>query len=152
MGSFIPLLLVVVVFVLLIIVPYRRQAARQRSVQAMQASLEPGTQVMTTAGIYGTVVSVGEKSVELEVAPGTVIRIARAAIGELAQSEGGLYAPEGAAGEIESSDEDEMATDEDETESEEWDEDGAESGEADEDDTEDEAGPEGHRPGGGTAS
>lgn len=82
MGSLIPLLLVVLVFVLLIIVPYRRQAARQREIRSMQAALKPGTEIMTTSGLYGTVVSIAEKTVELEIASGTVIRIARGAIGE----------------------------------------------------------------------
>lgn len=83
MGSAIPLLLVVVVFVLLIIVPYRRQAQRQRDVRSMQAALQPGTDVMTTSGLFGTIVGIDERFAELEIADGVVIRVARAAIGEV---------------------------------------------------------------------
>ena len=103
MGSAITLILIVVVFVLLIIVPYRRQAQRQREVRAMQAALEPGTEVMTTSGLYGTVVSVQETVVELEIAPGMIIRVARGAIGETVRPQQPALSGESGVPEIEES-------------------------------------------------
>ncbi|HVX46166.1 MAG TPA: preprotein translocase subunit YajC [Mycobacteriales bacterium] len=115
MGSVIPLLLVVVVFVLLIIVPYRRQAQRQRDVRAMQSALQPGTDVMTTSGLFGTIVAVTDRFAELEIAEGVVIRVARAAIGEVVKPEApvleGEYAADGA--EDEDADAEEYEEDED---------------------------------------
>jgi preprotein translocase subunit YajC len=48
----------------------------------MQATLGPGAEVMTGSGIYGTVTEVDEEegTVGLEVSPGVVLRIARAAV------------------------------------------------------------------------
>jgi preprotein translocase subunit YajC len=105
MGSLIPLLLVVVVFVLLIIVPYRRQAQRQRDVRAMQAALQPGTDVMTTSGLFGTIVGITDRYAEVEIAEGVVIRVARAAIGEVVKPEAPVLEGE-YAGEDEDEDDD----------------------------------------------
>lgn len=62
----------------LFILPQQR---RIREHQAVVASLEVGDEVMTTAGIYGTVVALDDQVVTLEVAPGTALRVARGAVG-----------------------------------------------------------------------
>jgi preprotein translocase subunit YajC len=72
-----PLLLIVVVFWFLLIRPQRR---RQQELARTQRALGAGDQVMLGAGIYGTVRSVADDVVELEVAPGTTVRVARAAV------------------------------------------------------------------------
>jgi preprotein translocase subunit YajC len=59
----------------------RPQQQRVRAHQVVVASLREGDEVITTAGIYGTVVSVDEEIVVLEIAPELTIRIARGAIG-----------------------------------------------------------------------
>ena len=71
------LLLLVGGFYLLAIRP---QKARIRAVQQTQATLAPGQQVMTTSGLYGTVTSVDDQDLHLEVAPGVVLRFARGAV------------------------------------------------------------------------
>jgi preprotein translocase subunit YajC len=38
--------------------------------------------VLTTSGIYGRITNLGESDADLEIAPGTVIHIARGAIGQ----------------------------------------------------------------------
>lgn len=58
----------------------RPQKARLRALQQTQAALAPGVEVMTTAGLYGTVTAVGDEDVTLEVSPGVTVRFARAAI------------------------------------------------------------------------
>ncbi len=72
-----PLLLIVVVFWFLLIRPQRR---RQQELARTQRALGPGDEVMLGAGIYGTVRSLADDTVELEVAPGTTLRVARAAV------------------------------------------------------------------------
>jgi preprotein translocase subunit YajC len=54
--------------------PARNQ---QRKVQQLQESLEVGQEVVLSAGIFGTIRSLSETRVEIEVAPGTVITVAR---------------------------------------------------------------------------
>jgi preprotein translocase subunit YajC len=71
--------LLVVAFFVLIVLPQRRRMAAQR---ALIASIEPGDEVITTGGIYGTVRRADDISVELEIADGIVVKVARAAIGQ----------------------------------------------------------------------
>lgn len=74
---FLTFLLIAVVFWMLLVRPARR---RQAQLRQTQSSLEYGTEVMIGAGIYGRVVSFDEDTVDLEVSPGTNIKVARAAI------------------------------------------------------------------------
>jgi preprotein translocase subunit YajC len=74
--------------VLLILLPalafyfllWRPQQRRMASARSLQAALEENDEVMTTSGMFGRVVHLGDDEVELEIAPGTVIRLARGAI------------------------------------------------------------------------
>ena len=84
LGTLLPILLIGVVFYLLIMRPARN---RQRKQAEMMSALAPGTQVMTTAGIYGTLVSIDDENAEIEIAPGVVIRVVKAAIGKVVESE-----------------------------------------------------------------
>ncbi len=64
-------------FYMLIIRPGKK---RQQAQQQMAATLIPGAEVMTTAGVFGTVVSVTDDEVGMEIAPGVVMRILPAAV------------------------------------------------------------------------
>lgn len=77
LATFLPLVLIVLVFWFLVIRPTRK---RQQQVSAVQSSLGPGSQVMLSSGIFGTVVSVADESVRVEIAPGTTIKVARQAV------------------------------------------------------------------------
>ncbi|MGH3510070.1 MAG: preprotein translocase subunit YajC [Nocardioidaceae bacterium] len=77
LGAFLPFVLLAVVFWLLVVRPQRN---RQRKLSLVQHELTPGAEVMLGSGIYGTVVSVEDDRVHLEVAPGTTITVARAAV------------------------------------------------------------------------
>jgi preprotein translocase subunit YajC len=57
----------------------KRQAAQQ---QDMQKSLSTGDKVMTTSGLYGTVVRTGDDSIDIEIAPGITTTWLRAAVRE----------------------------------------------------------------------
>ncbi|MCF8531225.1 MAG: preprotein translocase subunit YajC [Candidatus Nanopelagicales bacterium] len=75
-----PILLLVGAFYFLLIRP---QKNRQKAQAQMVANIAAGTDVMTTAGIFGTVRSAGEDELLLEIAPGTIIRILPAAIAKV---------------------------------------------------------------------
>jgi preprotein translocase subunit YajC len=62
----------------------RRQRAAQ---QQRQVGLEPGSHVITTAGLHGTVVDTDGGDVLLEVAPDVVLRFTRAAIARVVPPE-----------------------------------------------------------------
>ena len=71
--------ILVVAFLLLIVRPQRRQMAAHR---ALVATLGVGDEVVTSGGIYGTIQHLDEQAVDLEVAPGVVLRVARGAIAQ----------------------------------------------------------------------
>ncbi|RBQ14597.1 preprotein translocase subunit YajC [Spongiactinospora rosea] len=80
LTSFIPLILLVVVFYFLLIRPQRK---RQQEQLRMQNSLVPGTRVVTTAGMFATVVALDDEDVILEIAPGVEARFMKGAIGRV---------------------------------------------------------------------
>ena len=74
------LILLAVTFLLmwvLFIVPQQR---RLRAHQALVARLEVGDEVMATSGLFGTITELDEEVVHLEIAEGTVVRLARGAV------------------------------------------------------------------------
>ena len=76
----IPVVILVVAFYLLIIRPQRTRA---RAAADLQSRLAPGVKVMTTSGMFGTVSSIEDDAVVLEVSPGTTVRWAKPAIGRI---------------------------------------------------------------------
>ena len=76
--AFLPLLLMGVVFYFLLIRP---QSQRRRAQMQMQSDID---EIVTTAGIYGTVTDIDDDFgiATIEVAPGTEIRMARSAIAQ----------------------------------------------------------------------
>lgn len=68
------ILIALVGFWLIVLRPAR---ASQQRVTSLQHELEVGDEVIISAGIFGTVRSVEDDRVTLEIAPGTVITVAR---------------------------------------------------------------------------
>jgi preprotein translocase subunit YajC len=62
---------------------WRPQQRRIAAVRRLQSEIQEGDEVLTTSGIYGRITRLGESDADLELAPGTVIHIARGAIGQL---------------------------------------------------------------------
>lgn len=85
-GLALPILMIVGFYFLLI----RPQRNRQRAQQALIASLEVGDDVMTTGGIFGTIVEIDddEGTVTVEIAPGTRVRMLRQGISQRFVDEG----------------------------------------------------------------
>ena len=61
---------------------WRPQQRRMANVRRLQALLREGDEVMTTSGIYGRIVELHDDELQLEIAAGVVVRVARGAIGE----------------------------------------------------------------------
>lgn len=82
--QFIPLLLVGVLFFVLLILPERK---KQKQRQAMLGALKKGDRVMLTSGMFGTVVSLSEEVVVLQVADGVRLRFTRQAVQSVVDEE-----------------------------------------------------------------
>src|SRR2546421_7997089 len=76
-----PLLVLILLFVVMYAAMIRPQQKRAREHQALVAAVQVGDEVMTTAGIFGTVTAIEDDVISVEISPGTVMRVARAAIG-----------------------------------------------------------------------
>lgn len=74
------LLFLVLIFGAMYFLMIRPQQKRRRESEQMQRSIATGDEVITVAGLYGTVRSVDDDTVTLEVAPGVTNRYARGAI------------------------------------------------------------------------
>jgi preprotein translocase subunit YajC len=77
--TFAPLILMGGVFYFLLIRPQQKRARAQR---ALINSIQVGDEVMTTGGIFGTIREIDddEGTIEVEIAPGTRIRMVRSGI------------------------------------------------------------------------
>jgi preprotein translocase subunit YajC len=71
------MILMLAVFYVLLVRPQRRQMMAHR---ALMDSLEAGDEVVTLGGIFGRIQRLDDEVVDLEVAPGMSLRIARSAI------------------------------------------------------------------------
>jgi len=86
--AFLPLLLMGVIFYFLLIRPQQRRAKAQ---QALLRSVEVGDEIVTTAGVFGTVTEIDDDDevITVEIAPGTRVRMVRAGIGRIVEDEEG---------------------------------------------------------------
>ncbi len=80
--GFLPILLIFAIFYFLLFMPMQRQKKQQ---QKMLAALQSGNVVLTTGGIVGTIVSIGEDdTLVLRVKPdGVKLQVARSAVSNL---------------------------------------------------------------------
>ena len=83
-GGGLSQILILVVFVAIFyFMLIRPQQKRQKEQQAMLAKLATGDEVVTSGGILGRIVEVGEIFVTLEVADGVRLRVQRTQIAQL---------------------------------------------------------------------
>jgi preprotein translocase subunit YajC len=78
LGALLPFVLVFVIFYLLIIMPQRKK--QKKHLQLVDA-LKSGDRIITTAGIFGTVMGVQKDLIELKIASNTNIKITKSAVG-----------------------------------------------------------------------
>ena len=76
-AQFLPLLLIVAVFYLLLIRPQQRKVKQH---QSLVQSVDAGDRIVTIGGLHGTVESMDDETMRLEIAPGIVITMTRGAI------------------------------------------------------------------------
>jgi preprotein translocase subunit YajC len=74
------LIVIVVLFVLMWLLLVRPQRKRSEQQLAMQDALRKGDEVITAGGLHGTVVSIEDDVLEIEIAKGTVARLDRRAV------------------------------------------------------------------------
>jgi preprotein translocase subunit YajC len=79
-----PLVGIALLFWLLIVRPASR---RQQALRSLQGSLSVGSEVVLAAGLYGTIRSLDDTTIGLEVADGVVVKAARGAIVEVVDAE-----------------------------------------------------------------
>ena len=76
--AFLPILLLIPLWFLLV----RPQQKRLRAQQEMVRSLRVGDEIVTSGGIYGTIVELDAEIALVEVAEGVRLRVARVAVGQ----------------------------------------------------------------------
>jgi preprotein translocase subunit YajC len=85
--GFLPILLIFGIFYFLLFLPMQRQKKNQ---QKMLSSLQNGQTVLTSGGIVGTIISIGEDdTLVLRVKPDNIkLQVARSAVSNLVTGEG----------------------------------------------------------------
>lgn len=74
------ILLILVVGYFLLIRPMRKRAAEM---QQMTSSIQPGTRVLLTSGLFGTVKHVGDKQLVIELAPDMDVTVIKQAVAKV---------------------------------------------------------------------
>ena len=80
LSLFLPLILIIVIFYFLMIMPAQR---RQKKVNEMLRNLKNGDKVITSSGIYGTIVGLEDDALQLRIADQVKIKISRSAVAGL---------------------------------------------------------------------
>jgi preprotein translocase subunit YajC len=76
-NTLILVLLMVVAFYLLILRPQKK---RQQALQKTMRELEPGDRVLLGSGLFGKLISIGDKQAVLEISPGVELTVLKQAI------------------------------------------------------------------------
>jgi preprotein translocase subunit YajC len=86
--SFLPLVFIVAIFYFLVFMPMQRQKKQQAN---MLANLQTGSEVLTTGGIVGTIVSISDSTLVLRVKPDNVkLQVTRSAVSGLVSADKGV--------------------------------------------------------------
>jgi preprotein translocase subunit YajC len=79
------LIIIVVLFAAMWLFLIRPQKRRQVEQAQLQDSLAPGDEILTAGGIHGTVRGIEDEVVQVEIAPGTIVRLDRRAVAAVVQ-------------------------------------------------------------------
>lgn len=82
--SFLPLIFILGIFYLIVFLPARR---RQKKLQEMIDNLKPGDKVVTSGGIYGTIVGLKDDRIQLRIAENVKVELSKNAVTALQGSE-----------------------------------------------------------------
>ena len=84
MGMLVPMLLIFAIFYFMMIRPQQRKEKERRK---MIENLRAGAKVVFAGGLMGTISEATEKTFKIEIAPGTVIEVARASVTGVVEEE-----------------------------------------------------------------
>ncbi len=80
LAGFLPIIILFAIFYFLLIRPQQKKAKEHRE---MISNLKKGNQVITSGGIYGTILSLDENIITLEIAENVDIKVTRSNVGLL---------------------------------------------------------------------
>jgi preprotein translocase subunit YajC len=83
-GFLIPLISILAIFYLIVFLPARR---RQKKLDDMIGNLKSGDKVITTGGIYGTIVGFKADRIQLRIAENVKVEMSRNAVAALQRPE-----------------------------------------------------------------
>ena len=79
--GFLPILVIVGIFYVLVFMPMQRQKKQQAQ---MLSTLQTGSEVLTTGGIVGTIISISDNTLVLRVKPDNIkLQVMRSAVSSL---------------------------------------------------------------------
>ena len=78
--GFLPIIIVFLIFYFLLIRPMQK---KQKELREFLRNLKKGDRIITTGGIYGTIIALEDDTVVLKISENTKIRISRSAISGL---------------------------------------------------------------------
>lgn len=80
-------IIMLAVLAVLIFFMFRNSRKRQADAKEMQSKVQPGAQVMTNFGVFGTILSIDEdeNQVLLETSPGTILTVHRQTIARVVE-------------------------------------------------------------------
>ncbi|MGB2874213.1 MAG: preprotein translocase subunit YajC [Gaiellaceae bacterium] len=81
------LIVIVALFALMWLLLIRPQRKRSQAQVAMQDRLRAGDEIITAGGLHAKVASIEDDVLEIELAPGTVVRLDRRAVAAVAPRE-----------------------------------------------------------------
>lgn len=77
LQAFLPLIIIIVIFYFFMIRP---QMKRQKEARKFRENIQKGDKVLTVGGIYGKVVGTSDKTVDLEIADSTKVKVDKSAL------------------------------------------------------------------------
>lgn len=77
-------ILLVVIFYFMLIRPQKRRVAQH---QNLIENLDVGDEIVTIGGLHGTIQSIGDDDLKVEVAPGTTLRFVKSAVARVVTEE-----------------------------------------------------------------
>ena len=86
-GGFSGLFMMLIIFGIFYFILIRPQQKKMKEHKKMVEQLKKGDKVVTSGGIYGTVVGVGADTLKVEIADGVKVKIARSTVGTVLTEE-----------------------------------------------------------------
>ena len=81
------LIVLAILLVLFWFVLVRPQRTRQREQQQLIHDLEPGDEIVSAGGIYGTITEIEDDVLQVEISPGLIVRMARGAVAGIVETD-----------------------------------------------------------------